>query len=220
MSFHDREEAGERLAEALADYAERRPVVLALPRGGVVVAAGIAQALRAPLDLVLVRKIGVPFQPELAMGALVDGPEPLVVRNEDIIRLAGVTEEVFDAVRDRELEEIRRRRAAYLGERPHPGLKGRVAIVVDDGIATGATTRAALRAVRRQEPRELVLAVPVAPSSSLTELRDEADTIVCLERHEPFYAIGAYYLDFDQVSDEEVKETLARFPLEAAEEAE
>jgi putative phosphoribosyl transferase len=212
MPFADRQDAGKRLAEALAGYRGDKPVLLALPRGGVPVAAEIAAALGAPIDLVLVRKIGVPVQPELAMGAVVDGPEPLVVRNEDVIRLTGATTKEFNAVRDAELAEIRRRRTRYVGDRPHPDLTGRTAIVVDDGVATGATTRAALRSVRALGPAKLVLAVPVAPSDTLVALADEADDIVCLEEHEPFGAIGAYYDDFAQVSDEEVKAILARHP--------
>ena len=214
MPFRDRTDAGRRLAGALAGYRDQRPIVLALPRGGVAVAAEVAQALDAPLDLILVRKIGVPYQPELAMGAVVDGPNPLVVRNEDVIALSGVSDADFGAVRDRELAEIQRRRTRYLGNRPRPDLKQRVAVVVDDGIATGATTRAALRATRAQKPARVILAVPVAPTTTLAELRGEADEIVCLEEHEPFYAIGVYYSDFRQVSDEEVINTLARFPVE------
>src|SRR5579883_2039883 len=204
MSFRNRVDAGRRLARALADHKKDRPIVLALPRGGVPVAAEVTKALEAPLDLLLVRKIGVPFHPELAMGAVVDGSAPLTVRNEEIIRLARVSEEDFAAVRDHELAEIKRRRARYVGDRSHPELEGRVIIVIDDGIATGATTRAALRAVRRQNPSRLILAVPVAPTSTLAELGEEADEIVCIEDHEPFGAVGTYYADFRQTSDEEV----------------
>jgi len=157
MSFRDRTDAGKRLARELRGLKDQHPIVLALPRGGVPVAAQVAHLLDAPLDLVLVRKIGVPFQPELAMGAVVDGPTPLTVRNEDIIEMAGVSEEEFDALRNRELGEINRRRARYLGERSHPELRERVVIVVDDGIATGATTRAALRAVRSRNPKQIIL---------------------------------------------------------------
>ncbi len=210
MPFSDRVEAGRQLARALASYKEQHPVVLALPRGGVPVAAEIAKALDAPLDLVLVRKIGVPFQPELAMGAVVDGSKPVVVRNEHVIELTGISEADFNAVRDQELAEIERRRKLYVGDRPHPEIKDHTAIVVDDGIATGATTRAALRAIRMREPRKLVLAVPVAPTQSLTELKDEADAIVCLEDHEDFGAIGFFYADFRQISDAEVIELLAQ----------
>jgi len=213
MPFSDRTDAGQQLAKALARYRQDKPVVLALPRGGVPVAAEIATALGAPLDLVLVRKIGVPYQPELAAGAVVDGGSPVVVRNEDIIRLAGVSEADFTAIRDRELAEIERRRKLYLGDRAHPALKDRTVIVVDDGIATGATTRAALRAIRTRKPRKLVLAVPVAPTSTLAELRDEADDIVCLEDHENFGAIGLFYADFSQVADAVVTDLLARHPV-------
>lgn len=214
MSFRNRTDAGRRLAKALINYEDRRPVVLALPRGGVPVAAEVARSLDAPLDLILVRKIGIPSHPELAMGAVVDGADPLVVRNEDVIAMADVSEADFAAVRDRELAEIKRRRARYVGNRPHPRLEGRVVIVIDDGIATGATTRAALRSVRKQRPSELILAIPVAPTRSLQELRGEADAIVCLEHHEPFGAVGIYYSDFGQVTDEEVRQVLAEFPVE------
>lgn len=216
MPFRNRTEAGRRLAQALIRYRDRRPVVLALPRGGAPVAAEVARALDAALDLVLVRKIGVPFQPELAMGAVVDAPEPLVVRNEDIIRAAGVSEADFALVRDRELAEIQRRRARYLAGRPHPDLTGRLVIVIDDGIATGATTRAALQAVRAQKPDHLVLAIPVAATESLQALDGEADEIVCLEEHRLFGAIGFYYADFRQISDDEVIGLLADLPSEAS----
>ncbi len=145
MPFIDRTDAGRQLAKALARYKAQRPVVLALPRGGVPVAAEVAAVLDAPLDLILVRKIGVPFQPELAMGAVVDGGKPVIVRNEDVISLTGVSEQEFNATCDWQLAEIERRRKLYLGDRPHPQIAGRTVIVVDDGIATGATTRAALQ---------------------------------------------------------------------------
>ena len=214
MSFRNRSDAGRQLAKALAGYKDQQPVILALPRGGVPVAAEVAAALNAPLDLILVRKIGVPFQPELAMGAVVDGGAPIVVRNEDVIRLAGIDESEFKAVCDEELAEIERRRQRYLGNRKHVDVSGRTAIVIDDGIATGATTRAALRATRMRKPKRLVLAVPVAPTDSLSELRSDADDVVCLEDHEFFGAIGVYYADFSQVPDEEVIEILKRFPVQ------
>jgi putative phosphoribosyl transferase len=215
MPFHDRHDAGRRLAAALAGYSSEACVVLALPRGGVPVGAEVAEILHAPFGLVLVRKIGVPHQPELAMGAVVDGAEPLIVRNLEIISLAGISEAAFEAACARELQELARRRALYLGNRATPNVHGKVAIVVDDGIATGATTRAALRAVRHRHPRKLVLAVPVAPPDTLRELADEADEIVCLEQHASFGALGQCYDDFRQVADHEVIETLARFaPLD------
>jgi predicted phosphoribosyltransferase len=209
MPFVDRAEAGKRLAVALADYRGERPVILALPRGGVPVAAEIARVLDAPLDLLLVRKIGVPGQPELAMGAVVDGASPLVVRNEDVIQSAGVSPAEFDAVCREEVAEIERRRERYLGGRPPISVAGRTVIVVDDGVATGATTRAALRGVRRGKPSRLILAVPVAPDDTLEILRPEVDDLVCLESYAFFGAIGAYYADFNQVSDEAVIADLA-----------
>jgi len=215
MPFIDRGDAGRQLAAALARYRSQRPVVLALPRGGVPVAAEVAAALDAPLDLILVRKIGVPFQPELAMGAVVDGVETVIVRNEEVIQLSGVSETDFNAIRDEQLAEIERRRKLYLGARPHPKVSGRTVIVVDDGIATGATTRAALRAIRMRKPSKLILAVPVAPTDTLKKLRGEADDIVCLEDYEDFGAIGLFYSDFHQVSDAEVIEILTRHQIKS-----
>ncbi|TAJ69831.1 MAG: phosphoribosyltransferase [Phenylobacterium sp.] len=213
MPFRDRGVAGQRLAAALVGYRGRDVVVLALPRGGVPVAAEVAAALDAPLDLVLVRKIGAPFHEELAMGAVADAAgQPCTVRNEDVIAMLGVDDASFDAVRAGQLQEIERRREAYLGDRPRAELAGRVAIVVDDGVATGATTRAALRAVRRRGPAKLVLAVPVAPTDTLAELRAEADEVVCLEAYPAFGSIGFYYADFRQLADDEVTGILARFP--------
>ena len=216
MPFRNRADAGRRLAARLAPYKEERPVVLALPRGGVPVAAEVAAALDAPLDLLLVRKLGVPVQPELAMGAVVDGGAPIVVRNEDVIRLTGVTEEDLQSVCAEELAEIDRRRERYLGDRARVEVAGRVAIVIDDGIATGATTRAALRALRLRAPNKLILAVPVAPTETLVAMREEADEIVCLEEYADFGAIGFFYADFHQVSDREVIAALARFPPRSA----
>ncbi len=211
MPFKNRSEAGQKLARALSNFKDQHPVILALPRGGVPVAAEVAAALGAPLDLILVRKIGVPFQPELAMGAVVDGGAPIIVRNEDVIQNAGIDETQFKAVCDRELAEIERRRQRYLGGRERVNVTGRTAIVIDDGIATGATMRAALRAIRVRNPKKLVLAVPVASSESTVAMREEADEVVCLEDHELFGAISFYYGDFRQISDEEVIETLKRF---------
>jgi putative phosphoribosyl transferase len=212
MDFRDRSDAGRRLAKALSSYKDRHPVVLALPRGGVPVAAEVAAALDAPLDLILVRKIGVPTQPELAMGAVVDGTAPIVVRNEEVIELSGTTADEFDAACASELEEIERRRKLYIGDRARAEIAGQVVIVIDDGIATGATTRAALQAIRNRKPKELVLAVPVAPPDTITQLRGEVDALICLETPELFGAIGYFYRDFRQVSDQEVVAILKRFP--------
>ncbi|MFG1294770.1 phosphoribosyltransferase [Xanthobacter variabilis] len=211
--FRDRIEAGRRLAAALSSYAGRDAVVLALPRGGVPVGAEIATALHAPLDLVLVRKIGLPAQPELAMGAVVDGAEPIVVRNADILAFDRVDEATFQSVCQRELKEIERRRALYIGARRRAPISGRVVIVVDDGIATGATVKAALQAIRARGPQELVLAVPVAPPQTLAELRPQVDAIICPLTPEVFEAIGCFYDDFSQVSDAEVEAALARCPV-------
>ncbi len=212
LIFQDRRDAGRRLAEALAKYRDAKPVILALPRGGVPVAAEVASRLDADLDLILARKIGVPFQPELAMGAVVDGAEPITVRNEDVIALARVTPAEFDAVRDRELAEIQRRRERYLGDRPPVPITARTVIVIDDGIATGATVRAALRAVRAQHPSKLVLAIPVAAASSLAALKPEADDIVCLSAPDDLNAIGFFYYDFGQISDEAVSDIMNTRP--------
>src|SRR3974377_1027045 len=146
MSFNERSEAGRKLAQALTAYKDQHPVILALPRGGVPVATEVAAALHAPLDLILVRKIGVPIQPELAMGAVVDGGAPVIVRNEDVIQAAGIDETEFKAICESELAEIERRHQRYLGSRERVDVNGRIAIVIDDGVATGATTRAGMRA--------------------------------------------------------------------------
>lgn len=205
MSFIDREDAGHRLAVALAArFHGCDAVVYALPRGGVPVAAPIAAALHAPLDIMLVRKIGAPFQPEVAMGAIADGVAPVVTRNADVIADAGISEAQFEHVRAREARELERRRAAYLSGRARCDPRRRIAIVVDDGVATGATMRAALRAVRARGPARLVLATPVAATDTLESLRAEADEIVCLEPHTHFGAIGYFYRDFDQLDDAKV----------------
>jgi len=209
MPFRNRTEAGIELAKALSHHRDHDPVVLALPRGGVPVAVEVARALDAPLDLVVARKIGVPFQPELAMGAVVDGDTPIVVRNDDVIGVAGIGEADFESICQKEIAEIKRRRDRYLGGRKSAEIAGKTVIVVDDGIATGATFRAALRATRARGPQRLVLATPVAPSDTLGELEKEVDEVVCLETHENFGSIGEYYRDFNQVSDDEVVSLLA-----------
>ncbi len=214
--FADREEAGKRLAARLDRFRNERPCVLALPRGGVPVGFEVAASLNAPLDLILVRKIGAPFQPELAVAAVVDGDTPELVVNDEVASLLALPEEFFEHEREEQLREIERRRKLYLGTRPRVDVSGRTALIVDDGIATGTTVRAALRAVRRAKPKRIVLAVPVAPVETLEQLRHEADEVVCLEAYEQFGAIGLYYADFRQVEDEEVRAFLARAPVPAA----
>lgn len=211
MVFANRNDAGVRLAAKLGHYKGEDVVVFALPRGGVPVAAPVARALDAPLDLVLVRKLGVPQQPELAMGAIADAGQPVIVRNDDVIAMAHVSETEFDAACGRERAEIERRRRLYLGSRPRADAKGCIAIVIDDGIATGATTRAALRAIHACLPKKLVLATPVAAPDALESLRSETDEIVCLESPTKFGAIGYFYRDFHQLEDDEVIAILDRF---------
>lgn len=207
--FSDRAEAGRRLAEQLQRFKADQPLVLALPRGGVSIGVEIARALAAPLDVVLVRKIGAPFQEELAVGAVADGEHPEMVVNREIVTLLNLPERYLNEERDRQLIEIERRRTLYLAGRPRPGIAGKTAIVVDDGIATGATMRAALLAVRRAGPRRLVLAVPVAPADTIAELRHDVDEVVCLETPADFGAISLYYENFRQVTDSEVIAMLA-----------
>jgi len=204
MSFKDRIDAGERLAHALERLRGEDVVVIALPRGGVEVALPVARRLGAPMTLLMVRKIGLPSQPELAMGAIVDGDKPITVRNESVIGFSGVEEAEFDAVVARELSEIHRRQALYLGGRKPVPIEGRVAIVVDDGIATGATVRAALKGLRARKPAKIVLAVPVASEDALGMLRDDADEVVVLEGLSALGAIGFSYRDFPQLSDADV----------------
>ena len=204
-SFTNRTEAGRALAQQLAGLSLAAPiVVLALPRGGVPIGAEVARVLKAPLDLLLVRKIGAPWQRELAVAAVVDGQPPDIVLDDETMAMTGVDRAYVEAEAKKELREIERRRDAYLRGRAPVAVDGATVIVVDDGIATGTTMRAALKALRRRKPARLVLAVPVAPSDTLALLRGEVDDIVCLAQPYPFHAIGLHYLDFHQVGDDEV----------------
>ena len=207
-AFADRTEAGRRLAEQLQRFKDQHPVVLALPRGGVPVAYEVAKALEAPLDLVLVRKIGAPFQPELAIGAVVDGERPELVINRDVVDEYRIAESYLESERRRQLEEIERRRQLYLAGRPRVPVRDRTAIVIDDGIATGATMEAALLATRRAGPKRLVLAAPVAPPDTIERLRPEVDEVICLIVPAFLGAIGSFYRDFRQLGDDEVVELL------------
>jgi putative phosphoribosyl transferase len=202
--FANRTEAGQKLAARLLHLTHEAPVVLALPRGGVPVAFEVATALAAPMDLVMVRKIGVPWQPELAAAAVVDGDDPQIVENPEVMAMARLTEDSIQEEAKRQLKEIERRRRVYLGDRRRIELKHRTAIVVDDGIATGATTRAALKAVRKAGAARVVLAVPVAPPDTVAALKGETDEIVCLSTPSHFGGISVFYSDFHQVGDEEV----------------
>jgi putative phosphoribosyl transferase len=203
-AFLDRREAGRKLANELAKTKWDDPVVLALPRGGVPVAFEIAKVLHAPLDVLLVRKIGAPGHAEFAIGAVVDGSDPQLILNEETLRALGISPDYVEEEKARQLNEIERRRQRYLGARAAVPVAGRTAIVVDDGIATGSTAAAALKALQRAGAARTVLAVPVAPQDVVQTLRAEADDVICLSMPEPFYAVGAYYVDFEQTSDEEV----------------
>jgi len=206
--FSDRPDAGRQLAQRLLHLLSRNPVILALPRGGVPVAFEVAEALKAPLDLLFVRKIGAPGHPELGLGAVVDGAHPQVVLNEDVVSHLEIPATYIEREARNQLREIERRRERYLGGRPPINVTNRTAIVVDDGIATGGTIKAALGGLRRVRPAHLVLAVPVAPSETINQLRSQADEIVCLATPYPFHSVGAHYLNFNQTSDAEVVELL------------
>ncbi|HEU5314938.1 MAG TPA: phosphoribosyltransferase [Chloroflexota bacterium] len=205
--FGDRREAGRRLGERLAErVALQDPVVLALPRGGVPVAYEVARRLGAPLDVFLVRKLGVPGHEELAMGAIAAGG--VRVLNGEVVATLGIREDAVEAAAQREQAELVRRERAYRGERPAPDVRGRDVVLVDDGLATGSTMRAAAAALRAMGPGRIIVGVPVASSETCDELRDEVDEIVCLLTPEPFYAVGVWYEDFEQTTDEEVRELL------------
>jgi putative phosphoribosyl transferase len=208
--FANREAAGLELRDRLMPLQTEKPIVLALPRGGVPIAAVIAEGLKAPLDVVLVRKIGVPWQPELALGAVVDGDEPQVFINRVLATELAIEESYIDGETAHQLAEIERRRQAYFGDREPIPVAGRTVILVDDGIATGSTMRIAARAVRKAGAARIVIAVPVAPEDTVAELRTEADEMVCLDMPHPFLAVGAHYAEFPQLSDEDVIAILAR----------
>jgi putative phosphoribosyl transferase len=202
MRFRDRADAGRQLASRLLPLRREDVVVLGLPRGGVAVAAEVARALGAPLDVILVRKLGVPAQPELGMGAIGEGDARVI--NADVVRYSGVTEADIAAVERRERSELERRIKRYRGDAPREPLAGRVAVLVDDGIATGSTARAACQVARAQGAARVLLAVPVAPPSAAAALAGDADELVCLETPQRFLAIGEWYEDFSQTRDEEV----------------
>ena len=212
MMFKDRRDAGRKLARALERFESDNPVVLALPRGGVPVGFEVAEHLQAPLDLLLVRKIGAPGREELAVGAVIDGLHPQVVVNQEIMETIRPPPGYFEAAMKRQIAEIERRRRLYLGAAQPIDVRGRLVIVVDDGIATGATVKAALRGVRRNEPKSLILAAPVAPRTAINDLKEDCDEMVFLATPEPFNAVGLYYGDFSQTTDEDVIELLGKRP--------
>jgi predicted phosphoribosyltransferase len=209
--FDDRRDAGRQLADELVDYADQGDVlVLALPRGGVPVGFEIAQRLDAPLDVFLVRKLGSPHNPELAMGAIATGD--VRVMNEDVVGSLGISEDEIEQVVEREREELRRREEVYRGDRPTPDVAGKKVILVDDGLATGATMRAAVQALRTREPEEIVVAVGTAPRRTAREFEGEVGRFVCIMTPEPFFGVGGSYRDFSQTTDDEVRELLQKAP--------
>lgn len=206
--FKNREAAGRRLAGEIAALGLADPVVLALPRGGLPVAAAIARRLGAPLDVVLVRKLGAPHQPELAVGAVVDGDTLDVVLNDDVVEALALPQSYIDHAVQVARAEIEDRRRRYAAERPRVSCEGRTAVIVDDGLATGATMRAAVQGVRRRRPSAIVVAVPVAARETLAMMERHADRVVCLEAPEPFHAISQFYRHFEQVDENTVIELL------------
>jgi predicted phosphoribosyltransferase len=209
MIFRDRTDAGKYLATKLLSYKDRQDVlVLALPRGGVPVAFEVAQALRVPLDIFLVRKLGVPGHEELAMGAISTGG--VRVLNEDTVDYLNIPEHIIDSIAAEELKELKRRERAYRGNRPEPDVKGKTVILIDDGLATGSTIRAAAQALRQQQPARIIVAVPVSAPETCDEYRIGVDEIICAVTPEPFVGVGMWYLDFSQTTDEEVRDLLER----------
>jgi len=209
QAFRDRTEAGQRLARRLAAYAYRPEVlVLALPRGGVPVAFAVARALHVPLDVLIVRKLGVPGYEELAMGAIASGGERVL--NESVVRTLHIPEAVINQVAAREQDEVQRRERLYRADRPASEVRGRTIILVDDGMATGATMRAAVAALRQRQPARLVIAVPVAASATCEELASEVDELVCLIRPKTLFAVGFWYEHFTQTTDEQVRDLLGQ----------
>jgi len=209
LPIKDRTEAGRALGEALKSYRGRDDVVvLGLPRGGVPVACEVAESLGAQVDLMVVRKLGTPGHSELAMGAIASGG--VRVLNQNVILSLHIQDKVIDEVASREMRELERRERAYRGDRARPDVERKCVILVDDGVATGATMRAAISALRRQKPARIVVAIPLAPADTVEVLRGEADEVVCPETPEPFWAIGQWYVEFPQLSDDEVRERLAK----------
>ncbi len=207
--FADRIDAGQKLAEALSAYKDQDCVVVAIPRGGVVVADQVAKELGCSLDLIITRKIGAPGNPELAVGAVAG--EGRVVINQSVREGLNISQEYLLAETERQLNEIKRRRRTYLGERKPINLAGKTVILVDDGLATGSTAKVAVSVVRREQPSKVVLAVPVAPPDTCKSLAQEADEVICLQKPEMFYAVGQFYSNFAQTTDEEVVKIMRNY---------
>jgi putative phosphoribosyl transferase len=214
MLFEDRREAGKALARELAAFkGQDNALVLGIPRGGVVVAREVAEALGIPLDVYITRKIGAPHNPELAIGAVAS--DGTLILDHQLVKRLGVSQDYIDGESERQEQEIKRRMSEYRGDRPGLELKGKVVILVDDGVATGATTLATIEAIRTQKPSKLVLAVPVGPRDTIQRLKQKVDELYCLHAPEVFWAVGAFYNVFDQTSDDEVKALLERDPHRA-----
>lgn len=202
MFYKDRQDAGRRLAEKLIGYKDKNPVVIALPRGGVVTAFEVAKLLDAPMDVIITRKLAAPFQPELGIGAI--APGDVIILNIEAIKFLGVSREEMEEIIKRETIEMHRRIKLYRCDSPPLNLEGKTVILVDDGLATGVTAGAAVMAIRKMTPEKIILAVPVSPPDTAAKFREEVDEFVCLAEPLDFYAVGAYYNDFEQVTDEEV----------------
>lgn len=206
MPFRDREQAGEALASALKDLRGRDVIVLAIPRGGVVVGSKVAKALGAPLDIIVTRKIGAPGEPEYALGAVTQNGD--VILDEAVVRMLQVGRDYLDREAASQKEEVKDRMRRFRGDRAYPSLHGKTVVIVDDGVATGNTIMAAVMSVKSQRPQSVIVAVPVGPAESIAKLSTEADRVVCLETPEPFFAIGGFYAEFGQVEDDEVRRIL------------
>lgn len=204
--FKNRKEAGRLLAAHLEEFRGKALIILAIPRGGIVIGREVAMALGAPLDIVVTRKIGAPSQPEFAIGAITQDGN--LILDEESSRMVGASAAYLRSESQRQFKEVKARLKRYRGGRPYPSLKGKHVVIVDDGIATGHTVKAAMMSVRRHEPLSVVVAVPVAPRESIAQISKDADKVICLQTPEPFFAIGEFYEDFEQVTDDEVRDTL------------
>lgn len=208
MLYKDRKDAGQKLAEKLTKYSKDKPIIVALPRGGVVLGYEVAKKLKAPLDIIVARKLGAPFHPEFGIGAI--APNGVHILNIDLIRSLGVTEHELEKIIERETREMERRLELYRKDSPPLDLNNKTVILIDDGLATGVSTRAAVVSIKQMEPRKIILAVPVSPPDTADQFRKEVDEFICLSEPAGFYAVGAYYENFDQTTDDEVLDLLEK----------